>query len=80
VPRPRMNLTRFHGVFTPSSRYLALVTAAKRGKGNKANVSGEPQTTAERRASMTWAQRLKQVFNIDIDICRECGGAVKAIV
>ncbi|MCP4875786.1 MAG: hypothetical protein GY896_09980, partial [Gammaproteobacteria bacterium] len=37
------------------------------------------QTPAERRASMTWAQRLKRVFNIDIETCRECGGAVKVI-
>ena len=30
---------------------------------------------------MTWAQRLKRVFNIDIDIevCTQCGGAVKVI-
>ena len=28
---------------------------------------------------MTWAQRLKRVFNIDIEICRKCGGAVKVI-
>lgn len=28
---------------------------------------------------MSWAQRLKWVFNIDIKICRECGGAVKVI-
>ncbi len=28
---------------------------------------------------MTWAQRLKRVFNIDIETCRECGGAVKII-
>ena len=28
---------------------------------------------------MTWAQRLKRVFNIDIETCRECGAAVKVI-
>ena len=28
---------------------------------------------------MTWAQRLKRVFNIDIETCSECGGAVKII-
>lgn len=28
---------------------------------------------------MTWAQRLKRVFNIDIEICHHCGGAVKVI-
>jgi hypothetical protein len=28
---------------------------------------------------MTWAQRLKRVFNIRIQTCGECGGAVKVI-
>jgi len=28
---------------------------------------------------MTWAQRLKRVFNIDIETCPKCGGAVKVI-
>ena len=40
--------------------------------------SDEPQP-AERHAAMTWAQRLKRVFNIDIETCRECGGTVKLI-
>ena len=41
------------------------------GKGNKAktpNVTEDP-TPAEHHASMTWAQRLKRVFNIDIETC-----------
>ena len=28
---------------------------------------------------MTWAQRLKRVFNIDVDSCAHCGGPVKVI-
>ena len=28
---------------------------------------------------MTWAQRLKLVFNIDIETCSKCVGAVKVI-
>ncbi len=30
---------------------------------------------------MTWAQRLKRVFNIDVDVeaCVHCGGAVKVV-
>ncbi len=28
---------------------------------------------------MTWAQRLKRVFNIDIETCKTCGGHVKII-
>ena len=44
VPKPRVNLTRFHGVFAPNSKHRARVTPAKRGKGNKAKVLEEPQT------------------------------------
>jgi hypothetical protein len=39
----------------------------------------EDRTPAERRPSMTWAQRLKRVFGIDIETCPACGGAVKVI-
>jgi hypothetical protein len=27
----------------------------------------------------TWAQRLKRVFNIDIETCNSCGGHVKSV-
>jgi len=77
VPKPRVNLTRFHGVFAPNSKFRALITPATRGKGNPARAVDEPQTLAERRASMSRAQRLKRVFNIDIETCPECGGPVK---
>jgi hypothetical protein len=33
VPKPRVNLTRFHGVFAPNSKHRVAVTPAKRGKG-----------------------------------------------
>jgi hypothetical protein len=32
VPRPRVNLTRYHGVFAPNSPHCALVTRAGQGK------------------------------------------------
>jgi hypothetical protein len=54
IPRPRANLTRFHGVFAPNSKHLALITPAKRGKGNKLQVSDtESRTPDERHAAMT---------------------------
>ena len=81
VPTPRVNLTRFHGVFAPNSKYRALITPAKRGKGTKPKASDEAQaqTPTERRAVMTWAQRLKRVFKIDVGTCGACGGTVKVI-
>ncbi|MFP2111652.1 hypothetical protein ACQKH4_22205, partial [Escherichia coli] len=48
----------------------------------KGMISLSPPTicnSAQRRASMTWAQRLKRVFNIDIETCSGCGGAMKVI-
>ena len=59
VPKPRVNLIRFHGVFAPNSAHRAQVTPAKRGKGNKTGTADAAQDTmpAERRAAMTWAQR-----------------------
>ena len=81
VHRPRVNLTRYHGVFAPHSKYRALVTPAKRGTGKKGIAAQQPPdpTPAERRASMTWAQRLKRVFQIDIETCSQCGGEVRII-
>ncbi|MDW3816074.1 transposase [Klebsiella pneumoniae] len=32
VPKPRVNLARFHGVFAPNSKHRVQVTPAKRGK------------------------------------------------
>ena len=82
VPKPRVNLTRFHGVFAPScppfgcnSALRQHVTPAGRGKRKPT----EAKTPAQRRAAMTWAQRLKRVFKIDIETCDQCGGAVKVI-
>jgi len=59
VPKPRVNLIRYHGVFAPNSPYRSSVTPA--GK------------------AMTWAQRLKRVFGIDIEVCDYCAGSVKVI-
>ena len=53
VPKPRVNLTRFHGVFAPHSAHRAQVTKAGRGKGARAQAAAETdeRTPAERRPS-----------------------------
>lgn len=81
VPKPWVNLTRFHGVFAPNSKYRARVTPAKRGRGGRHATTADPEerTPAERRAAMTWAQRLKRVFGIAIETCPACRGAVRII-
>jgi hypothetical protein len=80
VPKPRVNLTRFHGVFAPNSKHRVLVTPARRGKGSqKVAEDQDEKTPAQRHVAMTWAQRLKRVFDIDVETCRICGGAAKVI-
>lgn len=81
VPPPRMHLTRYHGVFAPHSQLRAAVTPAGRGKGGKgqgvAQAADKPITP--RHVAMSWAQRLKRVFGIDIAACARCGGKLKVI-
>jgi len=71
----------YNGVFAPNCKYRALVTPANRSRGKKVkSLNKAPdQTPAEKRASMTWAQRLKRVFSIDIETCDKCGGDVRII-
>lgn len=81
VPKPRANLTRYHGVLAPNSKQRIYVTPAKRGKGNtlKQGVKADEPALIDCHQNMTWAERLKRVFNIDITICSRCGGAVSII-
>ena len=76
---PRANLTRYHGVFAPNSAHRALVTKAGRGKGRADAAKADVRTAAEQRSAMTWAKRLKRVFNIDIETCTACGGPMRII-
>ncbi len=69
-------VNRFHGVFAPNNRYRARITPAGRGRRNQTD-SDRP--APEKRQAMTWAQRLKRVFWIDIETCQHCGGAVRVI-
>jgi len=79
VPPPRANLTRYHGVFAPNSRYRDRVVPGRKVQHRDQASPGDEPTAAERCASMSWARRLKRVFGIDIETCPACGGAVKVI-
>jgi len=64
VPKPRVNLTRFHGVFAPNSYLRAQVVPGRRN-GHKAKAP-DP-APAERRASMTWAQCFEMLQECVLD-------------
>ena len=68
IPKPRVNLVRFHGVFAPHFKYRALVVPE--------SPQEEHSDTLEvgKSRSMSCAQRLKRVFGIDIETGSDCGG------
>jgi hypothetical protein len=76
VPKPRAHLTRYHGVFAPASRDRARIVPGTRTAASSAR--GEAAVTGRQRA-MSWAQRLKRVFAIDIETCQQCGGTMRVI-
>ncbi len=86
VPPPRAHLTRFHGVFAPNAALRAQLTPSGRGKRPASaaapvdiGANDEPRSPEEKRRAMTWAQRLKRVFSIDVTTCVHCGGAVRIV-
>ena len=81
VPKPCVNLTRYHGVLAPNSKHRVLVIPAHRGNGDNKKIAHEVQekTAFTKKRGMTWAQRLKRVFKINIEVCDICGKKVKAI-
>jgi hypothetical protein len=70
VPRPRLNLTRFHGVFAPNFKHRKRFEPQR---SRRIVDSDKPP------APMSWMQRLKRVFAIDIESCPECGGTLRVI-
>ena len=84
VPPPRAHLTRFHGVFAPNAKWRAQLTPSGRGKRPATDVASaganiDDRSPIERRRAMTWAQRLKRVFNIDVSTCGHCGGTLRIV-
>jgi hypothetical protein len=69
-----VNLTRYHGVFAPNHRLRALIVPGRRGSAGTGQRSAVP-----RRSAMSWAQRLKRVFGIEIERCAYCGAPLKII-
>ena len=77
IPRPRLNLIRFHGVFAPHFKHRShvvpeVVESLPTDEENQ--IKG-----GSKKKSMTWAQRLKRVFGIDIEACANCQGKVKIL-
>lgn len=79
VPVPKVNLTRYHGIFAPHHAHRAEIVNTIDDKKKMNTQAEDVKSETEKRARMTWGERLKRVFDIDIKVCEACGGAVKII-
>src|SRR5690606_9186385 len=81
VPPPRAPPTRSHGVLAPGSALRAAVTPSGRGQGSskQSKAQDEEGGVQKKALGMTWAQRLKRVFAIEIETCQRCGGKLEVI-
>ena len=79
VPRPRLNLIRFHGVLAPNAKLRPQIIPSR--PANEHDTCDDPQGAPHHSptARMSWARLLKRVFDIDIECCPHCGGTLKII-
>ena len=82
VPRPRVHLTRYHGVLGPHYKYRKQIVPQRKENPELTLIAAAtaadtlPQPKAKR---ISWARLLKRVFNIDVTICQKCQGEVRII-
>jgi hypothetical protein len=91
VPRPKIHLIRFAGVFArphaklysfsmpwpPHYKYRSMVVPKK--KELKLATAKESKVKSKNRSRISWARLLKRVFNIDVSVCNKCSGKMKII-
>jgi hypothetical protein len=87
VPPPRMNLTRFHGVFAPGAQLRPFLVPAAAAAGEQealpaAAAAGEQEALSavtshpkrQRAPGLDWAGLLKRTFKVDVFCCPKCAG------
>ena len=78
IPRPRVHLTRFHGVLAPHYKYRHLIVPEKKVESHL-NSNENNKNDLVKKSRVTWARLLKRVFDVDVETCGVCGGKVKII-
>ena len=73
--RPRTHLLRYHGLFAPNAKHRDDTVARPAPTAQP----GDDILEAKPTTAMSWMQRLRRVFAIDISTCARCGGKVRVI-
>ena len=94
VPRPRVHLVRYHGIFAPRSHWRrGIVPAPSSGTAEQTASVAQPQPASPsgpqqeagvegaglRARRLDWARLMKRVFGHDVMTCDRCGGRRRVI-
>ncbi|MGH8864723.1 MAG: transposase [Burkholderiales bacterium] len=86
VPRPRAHRVRYHGILAPHAKQRSQVIPSAGGQRRRQRKEplADRAVVATRRADMStaplsWMERLKRVFAIDLSVCPQCGGRLRVI-
>lgn len=82
VPRPKVHLTRYHGVLAPHYKHRKQIVPKPPeltlAQGQEEH-SSDPKRLELKKKNIPWAKLLARVFNIDVETCSKCGGKMKII-
>jgi hypothetical protein len=78
VPRPKIHLIRFAGVFAPHYKHRSEVVPKPKALSLVDELI-DTKTRPKSKSRISWARLLKRVFNIDITKCTKCSGNMKII-
>ena len=77
VPRPRLHLIRFHGVLAPNAKLGGQCVPAPASPPTESPKRG--RSRAGRAARVGPGRLGKHVFDVNVEHCPNCGGALKII-
>lgn len=80
VPRPRVHLTRYHGVLAPHYKHRKQIIPKPPDLKMVQDLEIiESKQLEVKKKNIPWARLLARVFNIDVETCSKCGGRMKVI-
>jgi len=76
VPPPKLNLTRFHGVFAPGAKLRPFLVpqAGAEEESEAPQAEARKEARKERTARVDWAGLIQRTFAVDVFACVRCGG------
>jgi Putative transposase/Transposase zinc-binding domain len=81
VPRPRVNLVLYHGVFAPNAKLRRAVVSygseAPPPNSQPEDAAAQPKASPPR--YWAWAELMRRAFGIDVLECPECGGRMRVL-